>query len=139
MTCPSLSRGRSTLSGVRAALAERVRLVQRSEKDLLLRDLLRLAINARRLTDDAAGASYINIEGTVPRLSGAGRYPDHGPAVSIPFAVRGGIKKNHMPARVRAGTRTRTGIPAVTAADNPEQAAGDLLDDFCSAHEHVTS
>lgn len=58
VTCGELSRGRSTLDVVRAALAGGVRLVQLREKELPLRELLRLAEETRRLTA-AAGALLI--------------------------------------------------------------------------------
>jgi thiamine-phosphate pyrophosphorylase len=60
VTSESLSNGRSTLSIVRAAMAGGVRLVQLREKDLPLRDLLRLAGEVRRLTDDAGALLIMN-------------------------------------------------------------------------------
>jgi thiamine-phosphate pyrophosphorylase len=60
VTSEALSHGRSTLAIVRAALAGGVRLVQLREKSLPVRDLLRLAADVRRLTEDAGALLVIN-------------------------------------------------------------------------------
>jgi len=60
VTSQPLSKGRSTLSIVRAALAGGVRLIQLREKELQLPDLLRLAAEVRRLADSAGALLIIN-------------------------------------------------------------------------------
>jgi thiamine-phosphate pyrophosphorylase len=192
VTSEEMSRGRSTVEIVRAALRAGVRLVQLREKRLdqgpfcrlaekvramtaesdallIINDRLDVAMavgadgvhlgqedlpvpHARRLVPDMivgasthsaqqaaaaeqAGASYVNIGPLFP----TGTKPEHasglgveglrriGPAVTIPFTVMGGIKAEHVPALVRAGARTLAVVTAVTAADDPESAARDLL------------
>ena len=82
-----------------------------------------------------AGASYVNIgplfatqtkEWTTDFLGieGLDRIRHH---VSIPFTVMGGIKAGHIPDLVRHGARTIALVTAITAAPDPEQAAGELL------------
>lgn len=46
---------------------------------------------------------------------------------NIPFTVMGGIKKRHIPELLAAGARTIALVTAVTAADDPEEAAIRLL------------
>ena len=83
----------------------------------------------------AAGASYVNIGPLFPTGTKAWAEPFLGldglreisRAVSLPFTVMGGIKADHIPALVQAGARTIAVVTAITAADNPEQAARDLL------------
>lgn len=84
---------------------------------------------------EAAGASYINIGPIFPTLTkewhrdflGLDGIRVIAPAVSIPFTVMGGIKPHHIPELVRAGVRTVAVVTAVTAADDPAQAARELL------------
>jgi thiamine-phosphate pyrophosphorylase len=192
VTSHALSRGRSTLAIVDAALAGGVRLIQLREKEMPMPDFLRLAkhlrartaqagalliINdrvdvalavgadgvhlgqtdfpiapARRLAPDLiigasthspaeaqaaerAGASYINIGPLFPTqtktwsgefigLEGLGKIAR---LVTIPWTVMGGIKPEHLPALIQAGARTIAVVTAITAADDPAQAARDLL------------
>ena len=82
-----------------------------------------------------AGASYINIGPLFPTqtktwpgeflgLEGLGEIAR---LVTIPWTVMGGIKKEHIPALLKAGARTIAVVTAVTAAADPAQAARDLL------------
>lgn len=87
---------------------------------------------------DAAGASYINIGPIYPTRTkewnraylGIEGIRTIAAAVSIPFTVMGGIKKEHVSDLVRIGARTIAIITAVTAAESPEQAARELLDEI---------
>jgi thiamine-phosphate pyrophosphorylase len=83
----------------------------------------------------AQGASYVNIGPLFPTqtkawgkeflgLRGVRRISA---AVSIPFTVMGGIKKEHVRNLVAAGARTLAVVTAVTAAPDPEQASRELL------------
>jgi thiamine-phosphate pyrophosphorylase len=47
--------------------------------------------------------------------------------LSVPFTVMGGIKPEHVGPLLAAGARTVAVVTAVTAAPDPEQAAGQLL------------
>ena len=84
---------------------------------------------------ERAGASYINIGPLFPTqtktwpgeflgLKGLGEIARH---VAIPWTVMGGIKPEHVPALIQAGTRTIAVVTAITAAADPAQAARDLL------------
>jgi len=192
VTSQALSRGRSTLEIVDAALDGGVRLIQLREKEMPLPDFLQLAgelrvrtaqagalliINdrldvalavgadgvhlgqadfpiapARRLAPDLiigasthtpaealvaeqAGASYINIGPLFPTqtkawsgeylgLEGLGKIACR---VTLPWTVMGGIKQAHIPDLLKAGARIIAVVTAITAADEPAQAARDLL------------
>lgn len=84
---------------------------------------------------EAAGASYVNIgpifstrtkqwDAEFLGIQGLERIA---PVLSVPFTVMGGIKEAHIPDLCRAGARTIAVVTAVTAADDPEQAARRLL------------
>jgi len=60
VTSQEVSRGRSTLEVVRAALAGGIRLIQLREKSMCDGDLFRLAQEVRRLTSDAGSILIIN-------------------------------------------------------------------------------
>ncbi len=192
VTSQALSRGRSTLEIVDAALTGGVRLIQLREKEMPIRDFMQLAaqvrmqttragslliindrvdvalavgadgvhlgqddfpiVPARRLAPDLiigasthspaearaaeqAGASYVNIGPLFPTqtkawadkflgLKGLENIARH---VTIPWTVMGGIKPEHVPELTRAGARTIAVVTAITAADDPAQAARDLL------------
>ena len=47
--------------------------------------------------------------------------------VTIPWTVMGGIKQEHIPDLRKAGARTIAVVTAITAADDPAQAARELL------------
>ena len=96
------------------------------------------AIEAQR-----QGASYVNIGPIFPTqtknwsgkflgLKGLRRIA---PAVSIPFTVMGGIKRNHIPALVKAGARTLAVVTAITAAPNPELATRSFLSELRTRQE----
>lgn len=193
VTSADLSRGRSTIAIVQAALAAGVRLIQLREKTMPLRDLYRLALDVRSMTRRAdalmicndrldlalaveadgvhlgqqdlpidaarriapnlilgasthneqeahaaceAGASYINIGPIFPTrtktwtdeflgLDGLRRIAPH---AAVPFTVMGGITIDRVPDLAAAGARTLAVVTAVTAADDPEAAARDLLE-----------
>ncbi|MBI2441178.1 MAG: thiamine phosphate synthase [Lentisphaerae bacterium] len=90
---------------------------------------------AEALSAERAGASYINIgplfptqtktwEGEFLGLEGLKKIAA---LVSIPWTVMGGIKSEHVPALIKVGARTIAVVTAITAADDPEQAARELL------------
>lgn len=83
----------------------------------------------------SAGASYINIgpifqtrtkawTGGFLGMEGLKRIAR---AVTVPYTVMGGIKKHHIPELLEAGAKTIALVTAVTAADDPEQAARELV------------
>lgn len=82
-----------------------------------------------------AGASYINIGPIFPTRTkawtgdflGMEKLKRIARAVTVPYTVMGGIKKRHIPEVLRAGARTIALVTAVTAADDPEQAARELV------------
>jgi len=87
-----------------------------------------------------AGASYVNIGplfptrskewgGTFLGIDGLRRIAG---SLSIPFTVMGGIRKEHIPDLVAAGARTVAVVTAVTAADDPQRAAAELLASIAS-------
>lgn len=84
----------------------------------------------------SAGASYLNIGPIFPTRTKTGTGGFLGleglrriaPRVAIPFTVMGGINRAHIPELWRAGARTIAVVTAVTAADDPESAARELLD-----------
>jgi len=193
VTSQSMSRGRTTLEIVRAALDGGVKLIQLREKNLCAREIVRLGMKVRKLTEKAGalliindrldvamavgadgihlgqddlpvagareiapdliigasthsveeaveaqkqGASYVNIGPIFPTrtkkwdkdflgLDGLRRMSS---AVSIPFTVMGGIKKHHIPELLSAGARIIAVVTAITAADDPERAARELMD-----------
>jgi thiamine-phosphate pyrophosphorylase len=63
------------------------------------------------------GKEYLGIEG----LEAISK------VLSVPFTVMGGIKLNHIEALKRSGARVMAVVTAVTAADDPVAAAGELL------------
>ncbi len=84
------------------------------------------------------GASYINIgplfatdtktTSTAPLgLEGLRRMAE---AASVPFTVMGGIKKDHIRELTLEGARTIAVVTAVTAADDPQSAARELLEEL---------
>jgi len=91
---------------------------------------LKEAIAAQR-----AGASYVNIGPIFPtrtkkwdkKFLGIRKMKRIASRLKIPFTVMGGIKAEHIPALVKAGTKTIAVVTAVTAADNPQRAAKQLL------------
>ncbi|MFH1969777.1 MAG: thiamine phosphate synthase [Verrucomicrobiota bacterium] len=192
VTSQALSRGRSTLEIVDAALTGGVCLIQLREKEMPVPDFFRLAellraqtaqagalliINdridvalavgadgvhlgqadfpiapARRLAPDLiigasthspaeaqaaehAGASYINIGPLFPTQTkqksgeflGLEGLRKIARLVTIPWTVMGGIKPENVPALIQAGARTIAVVTAITSADDPAQAARDLL------------
>ncbi len=192
VTSQALSRGRSTLEIVDAALAGGVRLIQLREKEMPMPDFFRLAELLRARTAQAgalliindrvdvalsvgadgvhlgqadlpiapvrhlapnliigasthspaeaqaaehAGASYINIGPLFPTQTktwsgeflGLEGLREIAPLVTIPWTVMGGIKPEHVPALIQAGAHTIAVVTAITAADDPAQAARDLL------------
>ncbi len=87
------------------------------------------------LAAEQAGASYVNIgplfaTGTktvaMPPLGLAGLRAI-APALTVPFTVMGGIKREHVPELVAAGARTIAVVTAVTAAPDPARATAELL------------
>ncbi len=87
---------------------------------------------------ESAGASYVNIgpiykTGTkvwTDAFLGVEGLAQIAPHVKIPFTVMGGIKREHIPALCAAGARTIALVTAVTAAQHPEQAARELLEEI---------
>jgi thiamine-phosphate pyrophosphorylase len=81
------------------------------------------------------GASYVNIGPLFPTSTkkwdgaflGMDGLKKISAAISIPFTVMGGIKKLHIPELRAAGVRTVAVVTEITAAQDPEQAARDLL------------
>lgn len=83
----------------------------------------------------ANGASYVNIGPLFPTktkewnddylgLEGLRRIAA---VMTVPFTVMGGIKKRHIKDLVVAGARTIAVVTVITAADDPCEAARDLL------------
>jgi thiamine-phosphate pyrophosphorylase len=81
------------------------------------------------------GASYVNIGPLFPTktklwdkeflgIEGLKRISS---VINIPFTVMGGIKKEHIPLLVSVGACTIAVVTAITEADNPEKASGELL------------
>lgn len=91
---------------------------------------LREALAAQR-----AGASYVNIGPIFPTATkkwdkdflGIRKMRAIAARLEIPFTVMGGVKAEHIPALVKAGAKTIAVVTAVTGAENPRQAAGELL------------
>ncbi|MBA4388503.1 MAG: thiamine phosphate synthase [Verrucomicrobia bacterium] len=87
------------------------------------------------LDAERAGASYVNIGPVFPTSTregcekgvGLARTMAIGKRLKIPFTVMGGIKLKHVPGLVRTGASSIAVISAVTAADDPEAAARELL------------
>jgi thiamine-phosphate pyrophosphorylase len=90
---------------------------------------------AEAVSAQQQGASYINIGPIFPTRTkqwtneflGLKAIPKISRAVSIPFTVMGGIKKEHVPSLRAAGAQTIAVITAITAAPNPQSAARELL------------
>lgn len=90
---------------------------------------------AEALDAQEAGASYVNIGPIFPTRTKDWRGAFLGieglrkiaGAISLPFTVMGGIKKQHIPGLLEAGARTIALVTAVTQADDPERAVRDLL------------
>jgi len=87
---------------------------------------------------ETSGASYVNIGPIFTTqtknwteeylgLEGLKQISEH---VSIPFSVMGGIKRSHITDLCAVGARTIALVTAVTAEDNPENAARELLDEI---------
>lgn len=84
---------------------------------------------------EAAGASYVNIGPLFPTqtkewsedflgLEGMRRIA---PVLTVPLTVMGGIKMRHVDDLCAAGARTLAVVTAVTGADDPEDAARELV------------
>jgi len=84
---------------------------------------------------ERAGASYINIGPLFPTQTkqkpgeflGLEGLEKIARLVTIPWTVMGGIKPENVSALIQAGAHTIAVVTAITAADNPAQAARDLL------------
>ena len=106
---------------------------RRLAPDLIIGASTHSAAEARAA--ERAGASYINIGPLFPTQTKtwSGEFLDLeglrniARCVTIPWTVMGGIKPEHVPALIQAGTRTIAVITAITATDNPAQAVRDLL------------
>ena len=91
------------------------------------------AVDAQR-----QGASYVNIGPIFPTQTkawtrdylGMDGVCEIAPHLDIPFTVMGGIKQHHIPDLIRVGAHTIAVVTAVTAADDPESAARELLDEI---------
>lgn len=87
------------------------------------------------LAAQKAGASYVNIGPIFPtqtkkwdeKFIGIPKMKQIAAKIQIPFTVMGGIKEKHVPDLVKAGAGTIAVVTAVTAAENPRQAAKELL------------
>jgi thiamine-phosphate pyrophosphorylase len=85
-----------------------------------------------------AGASYVNIGPIYPtntknwtdEFLGVEGLQKIAPHVKIPFTVMGGIKHSHIPELCASGARTLAVVTAVTQADDPMQAARNLLSEI---------
>ena len=83
----------------------------------------------------ADGASYVNIGPVFPtqtkegcdKFLGIKAVKEISSAITIPFTVMGGIKKDNIPDLISAGARIIAVVTAITAADNPEKAAKTLM------------
>jgi len=84
---------------------------------------------------ETAGASYVNIgpifttqtKNWTEEYLGLEGLKQVSEQVNIPFTVMGGIKRSHISDLCAAGARTIALVTAVTAEDNPEKAARELL------------
>jgi thiamine-phosphate pyrophosphorylase len=84
---------------------------------------------------ESRGCSYLNIGPIYPtdtknwqdEYLGLDGLDEIARTVSVPFTVMGGIKKHHIPELKKHGANIIALVTAVTAADNPETAAKDLL------------
>lgn len=84
---------------------------------------------------EALGASYINIGPIFPTNTklwtddylGLELLTEISSHVNIPFTVMGGIKEHHIPDLKSVGANTIALVTAITAADDPEAAARQLL------------
>jgi thiamine-phosphate pyrophosphorylase len=85
---------------------------------------------------EAKGCSYLNIGPIYPTntkdwqdeylgLDGLDKIAE---TISVPFTVMGGIKKHHIPELKKHGANIIALVTAVTAAENPQMAAQELLD-----------
>lgn len=87
------------------------------------------------LAAQKAGASYINIGPLFPtrtkkwnkQFLGIQKMRQIASKIKIPFTVMGGIKAEHIPDLRRAGVQTIAVVTAITAAEDPRQAARQLL------------
>lgn len=197
VTSQSLSKGRSTIDIVRAALKGGIKLVQLREKDLSDDETRELAMEIRTLTTNAdalliindrpdiamavnadgvhlgqtdesvdtvrnmapdliigasthtvdeainaenLGASYINIGPIFPTgtkewnkdflgIESISRISSN---INIPFTVMGGIKAEHIPTLMKAGASAIALVTAISAADDPEEAARELIEIYRS-------
>lgn len=97
------------------------------------------------LEAERKGASYINIGplfATVTKewhgqFLGLDGLRDIRGAVSLPFTVMGGIKKEHVPALVVEGARIIAVVTAVTAAADPETAAREFIAEIVKAKRNL--
>lgn len=84
---------------------------------------------------ESLGASYVNVGPLFPTRTkewteeflGLEGLAAIAPAVSIPFTVMGGIKKEHIPDLIAAGAQTIAVVTAVTQSPDPARAAAQLL------------
>ena len=89
------------------------------------------------------GASYVNIGPLFPTKTkewsgdflGLDGLRKISKAISIPFTVMGGIKERHVRDLVLAGANTIAVVSAVTAADDPGEAAGRFLELIAEARK----
>ena len=87
------------------------------------------------LAAERQGASYVNVGPIFPtRTKSWGReflglvgLKEISCRLSLPFTVMGGIKGEHVADLIQAGARTLAVVTAVTAADDPRQAAAELI------------
>lgn len=90
------------------------------------------------LEAERRGASYVNIGPIYPTRTkewtddflGPGAVRDVTDAVQIPVTCMGGIKLQHIPELAAAGAQVIAVVTAITAADDPESAACELLAAF---------
>ena len=90
---------------------------------------------AEAVSAERDGASYVNIGPLFPTSTkdwqgaflGMAGLASISAAISIPFTVMGGIKREHIPQLVAAGAHTVALVTAVTAAEDPEGACRELL------------
>lgn len=87
------------------------------------------------LAAQKAGVSYVNIGPIFPTTTkkwdkkylGIRKMKQISSRIKIPFTVMGGIKAEHIPDLVKAGAKTIAVVTVITAADNPQRAAKQLL------------
>jgi thiamine-phosphate pyrophosphorylase len=85
---------------------------------------------------EAQGCSYLNIGPIYPTNTkdwqdeylGLDGLDEIAKTVSVPFTVMGGIKRHHIAGLKKHGANIIALVTAVTAAENPQVAAQELLD-----------